>query len=144
MVSLGKLKDPRGFDAIVNGLEDEKYTVRSAAAIAVGRQDANILPVLQNAMSDAESEFLEVDLSALQRLADNWAKQDDTKKGIQKIAPIVRLYLEYPDPRIQAVALRTAASVFDNKELQRTVKRFESTQAPVLQAQVRQLQLMQR
>ncbi|MFZ5432141.1 MAG: HEAT repeat domain-containing protein, partial [Calditrichota bacterium] len=139
VVSLGKLNSPRGYETIVERLKDERYTVQSAAVIAAGKQTAGILPVLQKAMSSAPPHDLQIQLRAVERLAQNWKGNDETKGNLKKLQPIVRLHLEYPNPRVQAAALSAAATAFDDRELQKLIVKFNSTSDPVLGALVRRI-----
>lgn len=137
-VSLGKMAEPDGYDAVFDRLDDTLYTVRSAAAMAIGSLDERFLPRLKSAelrsVDKLESLLLGVSL-----LAERWKKDDQLSRYLGELTPVVRKYLEHPLPRVKGAALVAAVPLLEEKMLSKYIQKIEKADDPVLQARIRQV-----
>ena len=111
-VCLGKLADPRGFSALIAGVDDTTYTVRSATVLGLGSQGPAIIP----ALASCHPAHPEGVLLGIGKMAERWSGMDSLKKDVRKLAPLVRGYANSAEPRVQAAAVYAAVYVFDKTE----------------------------
>ncbi|MBI5059518.1 HEAT repeat domain-containing protein [candidate division KSB1 bacterium] len=138
VASLGKLQDPRGFDAILERVVDPAYTVRSAAIMAIAAQDTRVLLRLEQEFSLRETDRLETLLLACGLLAERWKTDDKLKQDLKLIAPTVKRYLDHPEPRVQGAALVATAQVTEATPFRKLSARFAGAPDPVLRARLAQ------
>lgn len=144
-ISLGKLSDVRGHEALLARLEDSVYTVRSAAIAALGSQKPDVRRVLEQAsLSTASSPArLEAVQLVIGRLATKWKTTADSTE-VLSLTPLVVRGLQHPLPRVRGAALLAAASYWAPAEVKRLIDKFHSSPDPVLRARVRQAELLTR
>ncbi|MCB1059067.1 MAG: HEAT repeat domain-containing protein [Calditrichaeota bacterium] len=139
VVSLGKMKSADGYPELFGALSDSLFTVRSAAVYALADQPPQVIAEMQNsAAGNRDPAFVEQILLTLPMLADKWKSDPATESSVKSIAPITKMYLEFPDPRVQGAALLAAAAAFDDKSFDKLRKRFGESDNPILLARWKQ------
>ncbi len=134
VTALGKLKDPRGYDAIFGAIMDSVYSVRSAAIYSIAAQEKRVLLRLEQEFSLREIERLEGLLIACGALAERWNADEKLRGDVKLLAPTVKRYLEHPDPRVQGAAIVATARVMDQKAYKKMESRFSKSESPIIRA----------
>jgi hypothetical protein len=138
-VSLGKLKNPDGYPELFKALDDSLFTVRSAAVYALADQPPQVISEMQKSAAGSRNPvFVEQILLTLPKLADKWKSDPANAPSLKAIGPMTKMYLEFPDPRVQGAALLAAAATYDDKSFDKLVKRFAGSDNQILSARLKQ------
>jgi HEAT repeat protein len=138
-VSLGKLRNPRVFEAIIPRLTDTLFTVSSAAIIALGAQSPAAIPVVDREFRAATPQRQEALLASVKKMGERWAAVDSLKKNVRRLAPVVRAALKSDNPRVQAAAVFAASKVLEKRDLEAVRRRLAASNDPVLAARLKEL-----
>jgi HEAT repeat protein len=138
MVCLGKLGDSRSYDALLKGLGDPLYSVRSAAIIALAQQGPSVVSALQKDLPEEDIRQTEALLLATAQLAHRWNSADSLRKNTEKLSSVIRNYTDRTEPRIQGAVYLAASEIYDSKDLQKLKDKFVLTKNPVVLARIRQ------
>jgi hypothetical protein len=136
--ALGNLHYPPAYDAILDALQDELYTVRSAAIYAVSGQKSDIIPALEARFESRETTELEGLMLSVAVLADRWSADEKAKKSIKRLEPLVRRFLEHPNPRVKGAAIVAAASVLPEKSFRKIANKYSESNDLVIRARLSQ------
>ncbi len=136
--SLGKLNDPRTFEATFEAMNDSAYTVRSAAILAIAAQGPDVVSALNKELQSREPAYLESLLLAVQATAQRWQTVDSLKSHVKDLGSIARKYMEHPDERVQGAALLAASAAMDKVAYEKASAKFAKSANPLLRARWRE------
>ncbi|MBU1919582.1 hypothetical protein KKG66_01960 [bacterium] len=136
--ALGDLHYSPAYPAILDGLKDKLFTVRSAAIYAIAKQRKDIMPEIETRFLSRDIDELEGLMLAVAMLADSWSSDDKTKKDVKSLEPLVRRFLEHPDARVKGAAIVAASSVLSEKNYNKIAKRFAQSEDLVIRARLSQ------
>jgi hypothetical protein len=138
LVSLGKLSDSKGYEALFAGLADPVYSVRSAAILAIAGQGPSIVSTLQTEIPPANINQTEALLLSTAQLAHRWNAADSVKKYTGKLTSVLRNYSDREEPRLQGALYLAASEIYDAKDLQKLKDKLLLTNHPAVLARIRQ------
>lgn len=136
--ALGDLHFSPAYPALLDGLKDKLFTVRSAAIYSIAKQKKDIMPELETRFLSRDIDELEGLMLAVAMLADSWSNDEKTKKDVKALEPLVRRFMEHPDPRVQGAAIVAASSVLSEKNYNKIAKRFAQSDNLVIRARLSQ------
>ncbi|MEO0088949.1 MAG: HEAT repeat domain-containing protein [candidate division WOR-3 bacterium] len=126
--ALGKLKDKRGTNYLIEKLKDPIFTVRQSAEIALAEIGTSALPVLLDNLSKNKNENFQANIL---RVINRIIPQLDSLKNLKERVEIKNILISYLDK--ENLSLKSSAieglSLFNEKEIKEILKKripFES------------------
>jgi hypothetical protein len=136
--SLGDLHYPLSYEAMLDGLRDSLFTVRSAAVYAIASQKKDILPLLQEKFDSRDVDELEGLMLATAMLAARWNEDEEQQKDVKQLVSLVRRFLEHPAPRVKGAAIVAASEVLPEKSYRKIAAKFSKSRNLVVRARLSQ------
>ena len=132
--ALNKLKEPSTLPAVIAGLDDELFTVRSAAIIAAAAFGAQVFPDIVEFMDGAKVAYPENGLYVLGRIAKSLKDSTDIESAElkYKVSLTMEGYLSNDDVQLRAAAVAELYRIGKDETRSMIRRRMEAEFSPVV------------
>lgn len=134
--ALSKFKEPSTLDAVIAGLDDDLFTVRSSAIISAAAFGHEVIPDITEFMNGAKVRYPENGLLVLGRIARSLKDSTDIESAElkYKVSQIMEGYLSHNDVQLRAAAVAELYRMGGNETRSMIRRRMEAEFSPVVLA----------